>query len=108
MENIIEEEWNDEKAIDYLISLSHEISMGHSEMASAMKIALPNLKELPPIGIFFNNKIIEMYRFVKNSKVTFSDSYCVDAVETYLMKLVNDSIEVSRQFLTENRNKMID
>ena len=106
MENINEElttcNLKDEESINECISVAHRISELETGWKNDVDRVYPGLQAIPPLGIYYNNKIIEVYRYVRNNGLFFSKSFCVKAIDAYFTKLVTDAIELAQQFLSEN------
>ena len=78
--------WNDEKQIDYDMNQAYKINISIGRVLRLVDDI--EERRLPNIGIYFNNKLVETYRYLKEHNMPYFLSGVRSAVFDYLMTII--------------------
>ena len=96
--------WNDEKQIEY--DMKQIRGINERTGAFLRMVSQFDDRRLPNIGIYLNNKMVEVYRYLKEHKMPYFMSEFRSAIYDYLMSFVEQAYMAMNQYVN-NINKQV-
>lgn len=84
----------DKRKLRYNLIVANNLSESIINLNKIMKEEFYMDIELKPIGIYLNNKIVELYHYFENSNISYHESYVNQHIVNYLNLLIQQAHDI--------------
>ena len=78
-------QWTDEKELHQQKELANRLNEELVSNFATLRLMV-SVQDLPSIGVYYNNKIVELYKKYKEKQVVYYNSFVKDSVDFYLWR----------------------
>ena len=91
--------WTDKDEIHRIMNDATDMNNVFFELTSRIKRYDNRVGNLPPIAIYYNNKMVEIYHYFQDRKVPYAHSSLNRTISTYFTMLIKEALKALNKYI---------
>ena len=96
--------WTDKDEIHRIMNDADSMNSLFFELTSRIKRYDNKVGNLPPIAIYYNNKMVEIYHYFQDRKVPYAHSTLNRTINIYFSKLIKEALTALNNYIESANN----